>query len=296
MSHLAVILNTAAGGGRASGRAEPFLDRLRAAHARVDVHPTEGPGHASLLARRAAADGVDVVVAVGGDGTLFEVINGLHPREGGGPALGVLPLGTGNSFVRDFQLDDPEAAIAALEAGRTRSVDVVRVQHAEGTLHFVNLLSLGFSARAGALTNRRFKGLGLTGYVASVLACLVRLHTETHPYALDDGDEDARPATMVSFCNSRFTGGDMMMAPPADPSDGRVDVVHIGPMGRRRFLAAFPRIFKGTHPELDEIELSRAARVAFAPGDPTDVMIDGEVLKLQLHSLQVLPGAQELVA
>ncbi len=218
------------------------------------------------------------------------------PGQRGGPALGVLPLGTGNSFVRDFELSDPAAAICALERGQTRSVDVVRVVHDQGTLHYLNLMSLGFSARAGALTNARFKGLGRGGYVLAVLACLVRLRAEPVRFALDGGEHDARPRTMVSFCNSRYTGGDMMMAPPADPSDGQVDVVHVGPMGRRRFLSAFPRIFQGTHPELSEIELSRAARIDFAEAVPADCMIDGEILRLRLQSLQVLPQAQEFVA
>lgn len=288
MPRLVVIVNGAAGGGRGSSRLEPHLAALRAS-GEVVLRPTDGPGHATALARAAVADGADGVVAVGGDGTLFEVVNGLLPA--GGPALGVIPVGTGNSFVRDVGHRDPAAAAAAIASGRTRPIDALRLRHDAGETFSVNLVSFGFSAEAGALTNARYKPLGVAGYVLAVLQTLVGLHPHVAPHALDGGAFDGRPFTLLSFCNTRYTGGDMQMAPGADPADGRLDVVRIGPMGRRRFLSSFPRIFRGTHPQMPEVSLATAASVAFAPGAPVDVMIDGEVLTLVPRALDVLPGA-----
>jgi diacylglycerol kinase (ATP) len=288
-----LIVNGAAGGGRCAQRAQPFLDRLRDRGVVAEASYTAAPGDATRMAGRIDAD---VVVAVGGDGTLFEVVNGLFSRSGDRPALGVLPLGTGNSFARDFGLHDPEAALDALSLGRRRACDVVRARHRDGELYYVNLLSIGFTARAGALTNRRFKPLGTSGYILSVLASLIRLEHPTFSLRLDGGALDDRACTLWSFSNSRYTGGDMMMAPDADLSDGLVDCVRIGPLGRRRFLGAFPKIFKGTHPELDEIDVTQVGRVDFELDEEVDVLVDGEILRLQLDSLEVLPDALEFIA
>jgi len=268
-----LVANPRAAGGRCEGRLRALLGRLGPG---VECAWTDGPGHATALARRAADDGADRVVAVGGDGTLFEVVNGLFQGERR-PALGLLPLGTGNSFARDFGLHEPEPAIRALQGDRRRPVDVVRVVHRDGVVHYVNLLSIGFTAAAGALTNRRFKPFGATGYVLAVLVSMLRLDHPRFPLAVDEEALDGRACTLISFSNTRYTGGTMMMAPSADPADGRVDVVRVGAMGRRRLLGCFPRIFRGTHPELEEVDVGTARSVRFALDGPVDVMIDGEV-------------------
>lgn len=291
----AVVVNGTAGGGRCATRVGPYVDRLRR-RGPVEVYWTGAPGDATRIARRAASDGFERVVSVGGDGTLFEVVNGLFPRKGAGPALGILPLGTGNSFARDFGLQAPDAAIAALERDGRRTIDVVRARHREGELFYVNLLSVGFTAEAGALTNRRFKPLGAAGYVLAVLVSLARLEHPVFPLVVDGGGLDERSCTLLSFSNSRYTGGEMMMAPNADPGDGRLDVVRVGVMGRRRFLGCFPRIFRGTHGELEEVELGTGANVRFRLDRAVDVMVDGEVLSLHLEELEVLPGALQVVA
>lgn len=291
MREALVIVNVAAGGGRAEARLRPLLAGLGDVAPRVVS--TTGPGHATALARDAGP--VDAVVAVGGDGTVHEVLQGLMAREDR-PALGIVPLGTGNSFVKDLGLRDPAAAVAAIAAGRTRPVDVLRVTHADGVRYSLNLVSIGFAAAAGATTNRKYKRLGAGGYVFGVVETLLGLAPIAAPHALDGGAFDGRPFLLLSFCNSTSTGGDMAMAPAADPGDGQVDVVRIGPMGRRRFLSSFPRIFRGTHGEMPEVSFARAARVAFAPIGPVDVMIDGEVVPMALSALDVLPGALRVLA
>jgi YegS/Rv2252/BmrU family lipid kinase len=288
-----VLVNPAAGGGRGARRVRELVGRLPGAQIRT----TNGPGDATALARAAVREGAEVVVAAGGDGTLFEVVNGLLPGNGGArPALGILAVGTGNSFVRDVGLSDPSAAVDALTAGRRRRIDALRVVHADGELYAVNLVSLGFSAHAGDLTNRRFKGLGVVGYVSAVMATVARLRNQPFPHAVDGGAFDTRPATLLSFCNSRYTGGAMMMAPSADPTDGELDTVRIGPMNRRRFVSSFPRIFRGTHPDMPEVQVGRAKAVTFAAIGPVPVMIDGEVRLLDLRSIEVVPGALEVAA
>jgi YegS/Rv2252/BmrU family lipid kinase len=293
------ILNPAAGGGRCGRRAREALDSLREAGVQIEVYLTSRAGEATEIARGARADGHDRFLCIGGDGTAFEVLNGLFPRPAGdsGPlTLATLPLGTGNSFLRDFGVTDVESAFRAIIAGRTRTCDVIRFAHDGGEIHYINLVSLAFSARAATLTNERFKPLGPFGYILAVLSCVAGLTFPVIPIRLDGEEPDRRPCALLSFSNSKFTGGTMMMAPAADPTDGMLDVIRVGEMSRLSFTATFPDIFAGTHTERPEVEQARARRVTFVDPEEQDVMVDGEVMRLVPRSLSVLPGAIEIVA
>ncbi len=300
MEPLFAIINGAAGGGRARPRADLALGALRDAGVDVVARFTEGPGHATELAAEAAADGARRFLAAGGDGTSYEVLNGLMPlaeREGARFTLALLPLGTGNSFLRDFGITDEHGAIAAILRGRSHTVDVVRAEHEAGVLYYMNLLSLGFSAEAGDLTNRRFKALGAAGYVFAVVASVARLGHPVIPIRIDgDTTADRRPCTLLSFSNSRYTGGTMMMAPRADVTDGKLDLIRVGALSRVGLLRAFPRIFRGTHVDMPEVEQSRASRIDFEDRVPRAAMIDGEVETFAFRSLETLPGAIEVIA
>ncbi len=289
---LALVVNPAAGGGRCGRRADRFVARLRDRGVSVTRVDTAGPGDA---ARLAAERPEAAVVAVGGDGTLHEVVNGLMARDRPRPALGLLPLGTGNSFARDFGIDDPERAFDALVRGERRPVDVLRVDRDGGALFSVNLVSLGFVAEVGDLTNRRFKALGPAGYVLATLVTVARLRPSSIPVTVG-GARDDRPGVFLCFCNSQYTGGSMRMAPSADPADGALDIVRVGPMSRRRLLRLFPRIFDGTHVSAPEIETSRAERVELHLDRPIPALVDGEALSLRLRAVEVVPAALELVA
>lgn len=291
------LVNGAAGGGRCRARFKPLRRDLEAAGVPMEVHATEAPGHATELVRGAVKEGRRRFLSVGGDGTAFEVLNGLRSASNGrgAPTLGILPLGTGNSFLRDFGILDPTTAVAALARGRTRACDVVRCDHDGGVLHYMNILALGFAARAGDLTNRRFKHLGPAGYVAAVLACVARLEHPEDPIRLDGGPTDARPAAFLSFSNTRYTAGSMMMAPAADPTDGYLDVIRCGALPRGRFVATFPRIFRGTHVAAPGLSQERARRVELSSDRVQPVMVDGEILHLCPRSLQVVPKALEVV-
>ncbi len=293
------VVNPAAGGGRCGKRCEDALARLRAGGMDAEVAYTRGAGHATDLAAAAYDEGHRRFLSVGGDGTSFEVLNGLFPRaasEDDPVVMGMLPLGTGNSFLRDFGIEGADRALEALVLGEERPCDVVRVEHAGGVLHYVNLLSVGFSAQAGELTNARFKPLGPAGDVAAVLVSVARLEHPVIPFRLDGGEVDRRPAALLSFSNSRYTGGTMMMAPHAEVADGELDVIRVGQLGRPRFVATFPHIFKGTHVGRPDITESRARRVDFVGGEPRPVMVDGEIVTLDLRSLEVLPGALRVIA
>ena len=300
MADVLAIVNPAAGGGRSGELAPRALDRLRTDGLEIDEVHTQGPGDASRLAREAYAAGVRWFVAVGGDGTGFEIVNGLLPAAldadpDARPCLGFLPLGTGNSFLRDFGSGDATHAAAALRERRRKRCDVVRLAHDDGELFFINLLSVGFVADVAACANRRFKRLGPAGYGLGVVVQTASL--EPRPWHMTiDGSEWHEPVLFASFCNSRFTGGKMMMAPFADPADGQLDVIVASRMGRMQLLRAFPRIFSGTHVHMPTIACSRARSIRIDAAEPIDLMIDGEVVRGRPRQLDVLEGAIDVCA
>jgi len=295
-----VIANGAAGGGRARARSEALLDELRAEGLELKVRYTEAPRHASTLAREAVEAGYRRFLSMGGDGTSYEIINGLFPRAEGQAepiTLGIIPLGTGNSFLRDFEIGDSQAAIRRILRGNTHKCDVIKVTHRDGELHYLNIPSIGFSAKVGDLTNRRFKPLGTAGYILAVLTSIVGLEHPVDPLRTDDEEVlDDRAATLLSFSNSKFTGGAMMMAPNADVTDGKLDFIRVGALSRPGLLRAFPKIFRGTHITLDDVEERHVQRIEFKDGREQPVMIDGEVLDLALRSIEVVPSALEVLA
>lgn len=299
MSGFVAIVNPAAGSGRCGKRAPAALAELERRGLRVDsMHRTTRPGHATELAKAAWAGGARRFLAVGGDGTAHEILQGVPivANADDPPVIGMLPLGTGNSYLRDFGITGARAALDALARGDEHPSDVVRLTHDDGVVSSFNIVGLGFSAEVGALTNRRYKPLGALGYVISVFITAARLRAPAYPLRLDGGPLDPRPATLLSFCNSQCTAGTMRMAPHAAVSDGKLDVIRIAPMRRLPFVAAFPSIFAGQHVARPEVEETRASRVDFEVPEAVDCMIDGEILCVRPRTLEVIPSAMRVVA
>jgi YegS/Rv2252/BmrU family lipid kinase len=298
--HFAIV-NPAAGGGRCGRRAPAALQRLRQAGLDIEVAETRAPGDATRLAREASGRGLHRFVAVGGDGTAYEIVNGLFPTAhlDQKATLGFLPLGTGNSFLHDFappRSDAAEHAFAALRAGTPRPCDVLRLKYRGGVLHYINLLSLGFAAEAARVRARRYQALGTLGYLLAVFERLVFLSHRGFAMRVDDDSYiDRRPYLFVSFNNSKFTGGRMLIAPQAGTADGLIELVRWGPIGRLGLLANLPRLFDGTHISHPLASRQAIRRIDFELRGPVTAMVDGEVLSLQPLELDVLPGALDVL-
>ena len=300
-STLAVV-NPAAGFGRCAKLLGPALDRLRQAGLKFDVAETDRPGHGIEIARDAYRQGYRSFIAVGGDGTSYEIVNGLFPEawdrpngNGTRPRLGFLPLGTGNSFLRDFTEQGVEDATRALLADRSRPCDVIRLTHKTGAIHYINILSLGFVADVCTLANRRFKRLGEAGYMLAVVLCLARFPQYDFRLRFDEEPEVEKMRTaLLIFNNSKYTGGKMMLAPNADTSDGLIDIVR-WTAGRFDFISNFSKVYDGSHVNHPLVWQGRARRVDFEMDSPIGVMVDGEVMSLQCESLEVLPSALDVL-
>jgi len=291
------IVNPAAGGGRSAKLAGPALAGLREKGLKIDVLASTGPGHAVELAREAYEQGYRRFIAVGGDGTAHEILNGIFERARGKEriALGFLPLGTGNSFLRDFTTNGADASLAALIEGRTRTVDLIRLTHTKGEIYSFNLLSLGFTADVGSLTNRYFKPFGYLGYLLGVFVRVVQLRRRAFRLRCDeDTDWDETRCLFLSFSNSKFTGGTMLIAPQADPTDGLIEFVRWGPIGRIGLLRMLPKLYDGAHIEHPLASRRAVRHIDFGVKAPVDVLIDGEIATLECLSLDVIPAAVDI--
>lgn len=292
------VINPAAGGRRCGKLVGPALERLRAGGIQVEPVETLVPGHASELVRSAYERGFRKFIAVGGDGTSYEIVNGLFPRVHGAgrPTLAFLPLGTGNSFLRDFSDQGVESAIKALLAQRSRTCDVMRLTHKDGLLHYINLLSMGFSADVATLRARRFGGWGELGYQLAIFLSLARFRRRPFPLRVNREESlDRRPCLFLTFSNSKFTGGTMMIAPQAEINDGLIEYVRWGPISRVGLIRNLPTLYDGTHVNHPLAERRAAKSVEFQLDEPVDVMVDGEVLSVQCQRLDVLPSALNVV-
>lgn len=309
------IINPAAGGGRCGQRVATALARLRAAGVTMETAETSGSGEATQIARDAYGRGFRKFLAVGGDGTSFEIVNGLFPEscrlenesqmrglnlDDQIPTLGFLPLGTGNSFLRDFVGGSNDAALEhsmrALEARRARPCDVLRLTHRGGSLYYTNLLSVGFAADVATLRHRRFLRLGQFGYLLSIFLCLARLNRRAFPVRFPGQTEfDSRRCLFLTFNNSKFTGGTMMIAPDAVTDDGLIEYVRWGPIGRLGLIRNLSTLYDGTHTRHPMAERHAVPCVEFQLQGPVDVMVDGEVLTLECQSIDVLPAALRVV-
>jgi len=291
------IVNPAAGGGKSAKLAGSALARLREKNLKIDVIASASPGHAAGLAREAYAQGYRRFLAVGGDGTAHEILNGIFSSNANPEriALGFLPLGTGNSFLRDFTSEGAEASMRALLEDRKRPVDLIRLTHSTGEVYSFNILSLGFTADVGAITNRMFKPLGHLGYLLGVVVRVVQLKRRAFTLRCDNEMTwDDRRSLFLTFNNSKYTGGTMLIAPQADPSDGFIEFVRWGPIGRLGLLRMLPRLYDGTHVEHPLAQRRAVRHVEFDSSVPVDVLIDGEILSLKCKSLDVLPSALDV--
>ena len=291
------IVNPAAGGGRSAKLAGPAIARLRERGVQIDVIASTGPGHGVELAREAYDQGYRRFIAVGGDGTAHEIINGLFAlaRAKERVSLGFLPLGTGNSFLRDFAEDGAQAALQALLENRARAIDLLRLTHSKGEIYAFNLLSVGFTADVATLTNRYFKPLGPLGYLLGVVVRVAQLKRRSFALRCDeDASWDQRRCLFLTFNNSKYTGGTMLIAPHSDPTDGLIEYVRWGPIGRLGLLRMLPRLYDGSHIQHPLASRRAVRRIEFNLAEPVDFMIDGEIARLDVRAIEIIPAALDV--
>ena len=277
------LVNPASANG-STGRRWPEIQRLAAqAGLRGDSLVSERPGHLTELATRAAEEGARLLVAVGGDGTVHETVNGiLRSPRGREVELAVLSRGTGKDFVRSLRIPNHlDAAIETARTGKTRTVDVGRATFVgaggeTAEAYFANFGGAGISGAIARRANASSKALG--GRVSFIWATVAvfAAWTSSELTVSVDGTERTGRMLEVLAMNGDYTAGGMWMAPEAKPDDGLLDVLLIGDVTKADFAVTFPKIYRGRHIGHPKIEHLRGRRVTVETAEPLPIALDGE--------------------
>jgi diacylglycerol kinase (ATP) len=296
-----IIANPAAGSGK-DGVLPRLTKALSGRGLDHDVAVTTRRRHATDLALAAVDDGFRFVVAVGGDGTVHEVVNGLLDPETGprtdGVVLGIVPAGSGGDFVRTFGLHlTPEKAVRRLEGDGVFPVDVGRIRltgldGGERTVLFANIAEVGYGAVVAARAERLPRFLGRVRYLFAIFAAIRTFGREEAEVGLERFTASGEYSNVV-VANGQFFGGGMRVAPTASPDDGLFHVQLWGGTVKDVFLLT-NKIRRGEHRSHPEIEERRSSTVTVRTAQPVLVEADGEVLGTSPATFDLLPRALNL--
>ena len=301
MPRMRIIVNPAAGAGKTAKKWPQIMSLLKSLGLDFEYDVTEAPGHAIELAKSAAKKGYEIVVSVGGDGTLHEIVNGLH--EAGATtdvAVGIVNTGTGADYIRTLGLPRryKEACKCLLSPSR-RTVDLGVVEYTKDGQRkkrlFVNFAGIGFDAEVVRATTEKFKALGdMPSYLMGLFSTLMSYENRDVSITVD-GEHGERRICTVLLNNGRYGGGGMMPAPNADPGDGFFDLVIIDDITKPDLIMSLPRIYRGTHLTHPKVTLMRAREVEITPTLTSAVQADGELLGEAPARFTVLPAALTVI-
>ena len=272
---------------------KPIFDR---AGTELTIIETVFPGHARELATRIELAEFDGLLTLGGDGTFHEIVNGIfNRRDGNIIPLGIIPGGSGNSFLHDFGLTDPIRAVEAIINGHTRSVDVARIEMNQIVRYSINLIGWGLVTDVG----KRAEVLRWLGPSRYTISSIIEIFgKKDRPGSLIvDNQTFSGNFTFVVACNSIHIGKGMKMAPNARLDDGLIDLVIVeGNITRRRLLSVLPKLFDGTHVNEPEVTYKQASSFSLIPETDDDLNIDGEMVGTTPISVTMLPNALDIFA
>jgi YegS/Rv2252/BmrU family lipid kinase len=290
-----VVVNPAAGGGRSERQWRGLREDLHRLGLVFDWALTSGPGGAVALARAAAEAGAGLVVAVGGDGTLNEVVNGVTREGEPGVTVGALLTGRGRDAARNLGLAaDPRAAARRLVGGTDARLDLVRAEWPDGHHRYVvGAAGAGFDARV-ARRGAAAGGRGAVPYLLAVLATLSSHVAVTAEVRADGGRAWSGRLSAAIVANGPCYGAGMRIAPAADVTDGRLDLVVLGDLGRLELLRWLPTVYRGRHLACPKVHTLRARRVTVGGGAPLPVHVDGEAAPDTPAAFVACPGALRL--
>ena len=305
-----VILNPNSQGGKTGEHADELLRVIQRYLGELDCAHTKAPRHAVEIAENAAREGRSQVIAVGGDGTIHEVVNGLMRADRPAselPKLGVVGQGTGGDFRKTLEIEHRlDRYCETIARGVTKTVDVGRFSYRDrdgetANAYFVNILSVGM----GGLVDEYVAGSQMSGAIAyfgasaralmksevGVLECVVQ--------SGETSEERELVTRQVAICNGRFFGGGMEVAPMAVPDDGVFDVVSLGAASRLKFAIGSLSIYSGSHIDKPDVEVFRCDRIdiRLKNEDIRDIFpldVDGEPLGTLPLSIELVPGAVEV--
>lgn len=299
-----IILNPWAGRGGAGRRRGELEAALHQAGAPFEIATTQARGDATLLTERWVARGGRRVAAVGGDGTINEVVNGVKNAEAAGGArasLAIIPLGTGSDFIKSldgFAPNDIAGGVRRIVGGAPRPVDLGRVQvGGDRSRFFINALGMGLDAQVAAESLKLTRLKGLMVYMVAIFRALANYKAHPMNVAYDD-QQVRRRLLFASIANGRCQGGGFWLTPHALIDDGMMDLCLVDNLRLDEIIRYIPLVMRGTHTRLRQVTMGRASRIDITCSAPLPVATDGEVLALDAREIviETLPGAIEVLS
>jgi diacylglycerol kinase (ATP) len=289
-----LVFNAYAGHGHA-GKILPQVEAALTEYGiEFDLQSTNYPGHGIEITKNADFGLYDGLIAAGGDGTLFEVVNGyFHNPSPARIPVGILPVGTGNAFARDLELEVSrwKEAIQIIAGRKTRKVDVGKYHSHGQDYYYLNILGLGFVTDVTRIAHK-LKMLGNISYTLGVIYRTVFLTADKMTIEID-GQHLVRECTFIEISNTRYTAN-FLMAPNALIDDGLLDITIAKKLSRRRLLYCFPKIFTGEHVFLPEIETFQARNIQIDCTRPKVLSPDGELIGITPVQIECLKQAIEV--
>lgn len=287
---LLVIYNHYAANNSSTNYKEILSDEFEKSGFDYQIIDTGNAEHAIKTVHHADFSNYDAIAAVGGDGTLFNVVNGyiLNSSSKRLP-IGVIPLGTGNAFARDLGIESKNIknAVKAIKNGQRKRVDIGKFETDENEYYFVNIIGLGFVTDV-AQTAHNLKIFGGFSYTLGVL--YHTLHLKPFDVTIEHDDKiTKRAASFIEISNTRYTGKDFLMAPDAKIDDGLFDITIMNKSSRLKLLSGLPKIFKGKHVLMDEVETIKARSIKISTQSPKVLTPDGEIFGSTPLKIECLP-------
>jgi YegS/Rv2252/BmrU family lipid kinase len=303
-----VIANPHSANGSLGRKWDSIVPLLEDSLGKVDHRFTKAPRDATKLCREALDGGAEMVVAVGGDGTISEVVNGFFSADGSPvndrAVLGILPFGTGGDLRKTLGIPKKLSKSTKMLAGRqTRRIDVGKMSYTDpdGNTQqqfFANIASFGISGLVDQMVNRGGKALGgRLAFAFGTIRAMRKYRTQVARFSVDGGEEFELPIVMSAIANGQFFGGGMRIAPEASIDDGLFDIVSLGPMNMADLLLRGGRVYKGTHLDFPEVTFLRGKKIRAEPVDENEAIlldVDGETPGMLPATFEIMPAALRL--
>jgi len=294
-----VIVNLTAGGGKPNHHLETVLKYLKENGLNFKVCITSRQGEAVELAQRAADNGAELIVSVGGDGTVNEIVNGIMKSKNN-PSLGIIPLGWANDFIKSTDIpSDIIEACKILIRGKIKEIDVGIINE---KIYFANICGVGFDAEVALLANQmkskhpNLRILSAFVYVFATIKKLLSPFSYHNVKIKFNGQEIHSKILFIAFSNGKFYGGRFKITPEAILDDGLLEICLVEEMGRFKYLSIIPKVFKGTHASIKGVNFYRAKEVVIQSSEPILAQVSGEVIEGQKEfSITLLPKSLKLI-
>jgi len=294
-----LIVNLTAGGGKPHKHLNTVSKYLKENGLNFKVCTTSHPGEAMELAQKAADNGAELIVSVGGDGTVNEIVNGIMKSKND-PSLGIIPLGWANDFIKSTNIpSDIIEACKILIKGKTKKIDIGLINN---QIYFANICGVGFDAEVAQLANQmksKHPNLHILSAFVYVFATIKKLLSPFSYHNVKikfDGQEIHSKILFSAISNGKFYGGRFKITPDAILDDGLLELCTVEEMGRLKYLMSIPKVFKGTHESIKGINFYRTKEVVIQSSEPILAQVSGEVIEGQKEfTITLLPKSLKLI-